>query len=156
MVDGKEALYVEVKGENSSESSYNYEILHFLYLCSLSFGLDKIVMGGNHGVIVFKTKKGSMAVAPKVPPELAVPPSEPPKYEREKKVQRKVEEKLPESSQEQIELVWKLISNSSEGIEIDEIVIKTGLERDIVKSVLRNLLYNGDIYEPTVNKFRKI
>jgi RPA family protein len=59
-------------------------------------------------------------------------------------------------NQEDKEKIWNLITDSDEGIELDDIITKSKLEKATVESVIQELIRNGDIYEPTSLKFKKI
>ncbi|NPD88015.1 MAG: hypothetical protein HGN29_04790 [Asgard group archaeon] len=86
-------------------------------------------------------------------------------YLRAKKIKRyaKKNYELPTEEQTikahdmaQMELVWSIIMETEEGIELEEIVTKSKLDKAIVESVIQELIKKGDIYEPTSLKFRKI
>ena len=56
----------------------------------------------------------------------------------------------------QMESVWSIIMETEEGIELEDIITKTKLDKAIVESVIQELIKKGDIYEPTSLKFKKI
>ncbi len=57
---------------------------------------------------------------------------------------------------EQKEKIWVLIADSEEGVEMEEIIEKTKLDKATVESIIHDLLNDGDIYEPSALKFKKI
>ncbi|MCG3215096.1 MAG: hypothetical protein KAS63_00110 [Candidatus Heimdallarchaeota archaeon] len=86
-------------------------------------------------------------------------------YLRIKKVKRylKKEFELPTEKQqekkhtlEQKGLIFNVITDEEEGIELDEILERTKIDRPTVESVIQDLLNDGDIYEPSTLKFKKI
>ena len=86
-------------------------------------------------------------------------------YLRAKKIKRYSKNSLiltkdvqatPEHNQEQKEKIWILIADSEEGLELDEIIEKTKLDKATVESIIHDLLNDGDIYEPSALKFKKI
>jgi len=56
----------------------------------------------------------------------------------------------------QMELVWSIIMENDDGVELEEIIIKSKLDKEIVESVIQELVKKGDIYEPTSLKFKRI
>ena len=86
-------------------------------------------------------------------------------YLRAKKIKRYSKNNLiiskevqatPEHNQEQKEKIWVLITDSEEGAELEEIMEKTKLDKATVESIIHDLLNDGDIYEPSALKFKKI
>ncbi len=86
-------------------------------------------------------------------------------YLRTKKIKRYVKKNLVIPSEEKVEqasflvekaMVWEIITNSEEGVELDLLIEETKLEKATIESVIHDLLNNGDIYEPTALKFKKI
>jgi len=86
-------------------------------------------------------------------------------YIRTKKIKRYVKKNLVIPSEEKIEeasnaaekgIVWELIVSSEEGIELDELIDQTKLDKSKIESIIHDLLNNGDIYEPRALKFKKI
>ncbi|MHA1551516.1 MAG: hypothetical protein ACTSUP_08605 [Candidatus Heimdallarchaeaceae archaeon] len=86
-------------------------------------------------------------------------------YLRAKKIKRYTKKNLiiskevqpaPEHNQEQKEKIWVMISDSEEGVELEEIITKTKLDKTTVESIIHDLLNDGDIYEPSALKFKKI
>ena len=86
-------------------------------------------------------------------------------YLRTKKIKRYVKKNLIIPSEEKIEaenflaekeLVWEIIANSEEGVELALLIEETKLEKATVETIIHELLNNGDIYEPTALKFKKI
>ncbi len=65
-------------------------------------------------------------------------------------------ESIPVHNQEQKEKIWVLIADSEEGLELDEIIEKTKLDKATAESIIHDLLNDGDIYEPSALKFKKI
>ena len=59
-------------------------------------------------------------------------------------------------NQEQKESIWVLIADSEEGVMLEEIITKTKLDKTTVESIIHDLLNDGDIYEPSALKFKKI
>jgi hypothetical protein len=56
----------------------------------------------------------------------------------------------------QMALVWSIIMDNEDGVELEEIITKSKLDKAIVESVIQELVKKGDIYEPTSLKFKKI
>ncbi|MHA1952805.1 MAG: OB-fold nucleic acid binding domain-containing protein [Candidatus Heimdallarchaeaceae archaeon] len=86
-------------------------------------------------------------------------------YLRAKKIKRYAKKNYELPTEEQIvkahdmaqmEPVWSLIMETEEGVELEDIISKTKLDKAIVESVIQELIKKGDIYEPTSLKFRKI
>ena len=86
-------------------------------------------------------------------------------YLRSKKIKRYVKKKLIIPSEEKIqennfledkEMVWEIIADSEEGVDFDFLIDETNLDRDKLNSIIHELLNNGDIYEPTASKYKKI
>ncbi|MHA2254812.1 MAG: OB-fold nucleic acid binding domain-containing protein [Candidatus Heimdallarchaeaceae archaeon] len=86
-------------------------------------------------------------------------------YLRAKKIKRYAKKNYELPTEEQIvkahdmaqmESVWSLIMETEEGVELEDIISKTKLDKAIVESVIQELIKKGDIYEPTSLKFRKI
>lgn len=86
-------------------------------------------------------------------------------YLRAKKIKRYTKNNLiiskevedsPDHNQEQKEKVWGLIADSEEGLELEEIMKTTKLDKATVESIIHDLLNDGDIYEPSALKFKKI
>ena len=86
-------------------------------------------------------------------------------YLRAKKIKRYTKNNLiiskeieasPDHNQEQKEKIWNLIADSEEGLELEEIMETTKLDKATVESIIHDLLNDGDIYEPSALKFKKI
>lgn len=86
-------------------------------------------------------------------------------YLRAKKIKRYAKKNYELPTEEQIvkahdmaqmESVWSIIMETEEGVELEDIISKTKLDKAIVESVIQELIKKGDIYEPTSLKFRKI
>jgi len=86
-------------------------------------------------------------------------------YLRTKKIKRYVKKNLVIPAEEkkeennflaEKEMIWELITNSEEGVEMDFLIESTKLERSTIEEIIHELLNNGDIYEPTALKFKKI
>lgn len=86
-------------------------------------------------------------------------------YLRSKKIKRYVKKRLTIPSEEKLqeknylhekELVWELIADSEEGVELDFLMEETNLDRNKLNTIIHELLNNGDIYEPTTQKYKKI
>ena len=86
-------------------------------------------------------------------------------YLRAKKIKRYSKNNLiiskevqaaPGHNQEQKESIWVLIADSEEGLELEEIIKKTKLDKATVESIIHDLLNDGDIYEPSALIFKKI
>ena len=86
-------------------------------------------------------------------------------YLRAKRIKRYAKKNYELPTEEQIvkahdmaqfESVWSIIMETEEGIELEDIITKTKLDKAIVESVIQELIKKGDIYEPTSLKFKKI
>lgn len=86
-------------------------------------------------------------------------------YLRTKKVKRYAKKNYILPTEEQLVIIhnqedkakiWNLINDAEDGIELEEIITKSKLEKATVESVIQELIRNGDIYEPTSLKFKKI
>ena len=86
-------------------------------------------------------------------------------YLRAKKIKRYAKKNYELPTEEQIvkahdmaqmESVWSIIMETEEGVELEDIITKTKLDKTIVESVIQELIKKGDIYEPTSLKFKKI
>ncbi|MHA1199320.1 MAG: hypothetical protein ACTSQF_08250 [Candidatus Heimdallarchaeaceae archaeon] len=86
-------------------------------------------------------------------------------YLRSKKIKRYVKKNLVIPTEEKIaeknllaekEMIWAIIADSEEGVELDFLIEETKLEKATIESIIHELLNNGDIYEPTALKFKKI
>ena len=54
------------------------------------------------------------------------------------------------------ELIWDIILNSEDGVDLEDLIDQTKLTKSTIVSVIQNLLNNGDIYEPSALKYKKI
>lgn len=61
-----------------------------------------------------------------------------------------------EHNQEQKEQIFNLIADTEKGINLEEIIEITKLDKNTVESIIHELLNNGDVYEPSALKFKKI
>ena len=86
-------------------------------------------------------------------------------YLRAKKIKRYAKKNLELPTEEQIirahniaqmEKVWSIILEAEDGVELEELITKSKLDKAIVESVIQELVKKGDIYEPTSLKFKKI
>jgi RPA family protein len=86
-------------------------------------------------------------------------------YLRSKKIKRYVKKKLVIPTEEKTaeknllaekEMIWEIIANSEDGIELDQLISETKLDKATIETIIHELLNNGDIYEPTALKFKKI
>ena len=86
-------------------------------------------------------------------------------YLRAKKIKRYAKKNYTLPTEDQILIIhnqedkgkiWDLITDAEDGIELEEIITKSKLEKATVESVIQELIRNGDIYEPTSLKFKKI
>jgi RPA family protein len=85
-------------------------------------------------------------------------------YLRTKKVKRYVKKNFVISAeqvettefQKEKELIWDIILNSDDGIDLEELIDQTKLARSTIISVINDLLNNGDIYEPSALRYKKI
>ena len=78
------------------------------------------------------------------------------RYSKKSLIISKEEQPVPEHNQEQKEKIWVMIADSEEGVELEEIIEKTKLDKKTVESIIHDLLNDGDIYEPSALKFKKI
>ena len=86
-------------------------------------------------------------------------------YLRTKKIKRYVKKNLfipSEKKSDEMdflaekERIWEIIVNSEEGVDMEFLITETKLEKSTVETIIHDLLNNGDIYEPTAMKFKKI
>ncbi len=86
-------------------------------------------------------------------------------YLRMKKIRRYLKKDLtiPSEKQqiqkhtlEQKAQIYTIITDDEEGVELESILEKTKLDRATAESVIQELLNDGDIYEPSTLKFKKI
>ena len=86
-------------------------------------------------------------------------------YLRTKKIKRYAKKNLIISSGQTMrsgeydvekEIVWDLISSSEDGIELEELIDETKFSKTTIEAVIHELLNNGDIYEPSALRFKKI
>ncbi len=59
-------------------------------------------------------------------------------------------------SQKEKELIWDIILNSTDGVDLEELIDQTKLPKSTIVSIVHDLLNNGDIYEPSALKYKKI
>ncbi len=86
-------------------------------------------------------------------------------YLRSKKIKRYVKKKLVIPTEEKIEeknflaekeMIWEIIANAEDGVELEMLIEETKLVKATIETIIHELLNNGDIYEPTALKFKKI
>ncbi len=61
-----------------------------------------------------------------------------------------------ENFQKEKEIIWDIILNSENGVDLEELIDQTKLAKSTIEAVIHDLLNNGDIYEPSALKFKKI
>lgn len=86
-------------------------------------------------------------------------------YLRTKKIKRYAKKNFVISSEQVVEteefqkekeLIWNIILNSEDGVDLEDLIDQTKLAKSTIVSVIQNLLNNGDIYEPSALKYKKI
>lgn len=86
-------------------------------------------------------------------------------YLRTKKIKRYAKKDFVISSEQTIEtedfqkekkIIFDIILNSENGIDLEKLIDQTKLAKSTIEAVIHDLLNNGDIYEPSALKFKKI
>jgi len=86
-------------------------------------------------------------------------------YLRTKKIKRYAKKNFIISSEQAMEtenfqkekkIIWDIILNSENGVDLEELIDQTKLAKSTIEAVIHDLLNNGDIYEPSALKFKKI
>ncbi|MCE7740122.1 MAG: hypothetical protein KAU62_06770 [Candidatus Heimdallarchaeota archaeon] len=86
-------------------------------------------------------------------------------YLRTKKIKRYAKKNFIISSEQAMEtenfqkekkIIFDIILNSENGIDLEKLIDQTKLAKSTIEAVIHDLLNNGDIYEPSALKFKKI
>ncbi len=86
-------------------------------------------------------------------------------YLRTKKIKRYAKKNFIISSEQAMEtenfqkekkIIFDIILNSENGIDLEKLIDQTKLAKSTIEAAIHDLLNNGDIYEPSALKFKKI